>query len=424
LTPTTEQLYPKLRAVEAHPIVQNGRQSILLRDPLQLSDRTLVVPQPLHMVLAMCDGTRENAAAVSASLAVRHGLRIPPEIVEQLLSALDAACLLDNGTYRRAWEKALDDYRSAPYRPPTSAGQSYPDDVRALESLLDGYLGQPGTEPDEPSSESAPIRGLVSPHIDFARGGPVYARIWQKAADAARAADLALILGTNHAAGVHPDGVHPAGSTEMLTLTRQHYATPYGVLPTASDVVGALAEALGEAPLFAGELHHRSEHSIELAAVWLQHARGGEPCDVVPVLCGSFRECILGEKPADQDLTIQTFVDAFKRAAEGRQVLVIAAADLAHVGPAFGGRPVDMIGRARLQAADEALIERMNQGSAEGFLSEIQRVGDRNNVCGVPPIYLALRLLEPVQGELVAYDRCPADRQGTSLVSICGVAWR
>ena len=84
-----------------------------------------------------------------------------------------------------------------------------------------------------------------------------------------------------------------------------------------------------------------------------------------------------------------------------------------------------MMGRARLQAADEALIGRINAGDAEGFLTEIQSVQDRNNVCGVPPIYLALRLLHPaVQGELAAYDRCPADGQGASAVSICGIVFR
>ena len=58
---------------------------------------------------------------------------------------------------------------------------------------------------------------------------------------------------------------------------------------------------------------------------------------------------------------------------------------------------------------------------ADGFFDAIRRVGDRNNVCGLPPIYLMLRLLPGTQGEVVAYDRCPADANGTSLVSICGV---
>jgi hypothetical protein len=74
--------------------------------------------------------------------------------------------------------------------------------------------------------------------------------------------------------------------------------------------------------------------------------------------------------------------------------------------------------------ADGEIIDRACEGSADGFFKAIQRVGDRNNVCGLPPIHAALRLLEPVKGEQVAYDRCPADEHETSFVSISGVILR
>jgi AmmeMemoRadiSam system protein B len=117
-------------------------------------------------------------------------------------------------------------------------------------------------------------------------------------------------------------------------------------------------------------------------------------------------------------------LSAFKEATAGRRVIVVAAGDLSHVGPAFGGQPVDWIGRAQLQAADDELMERMCAGDAEGFLAAIRRVQDRNNVCGGSPIYLALRMLGQIQGKQVAYDRCPADEDGASLVSVCGVVWK
>ncbi len=99
----------------------------------------------------------------------------------------------------------------------------------------------------------------------------------------------------------------------------------------------------------------------------------------------------------------------------------MAAGDLSHIGPAFGGQPVGLVERARLQAADQELVERICAGDGEAFYSAIKRDGDCRNVCGLPPIYLALRLLSPVRGEAVAYDRCAADERGTSLVSVCGV---
>ena len=100
---------------------------------------------------------------------------------------------------------------------------------------------------------------------------------------------------------------------------------------------------------------------------------------------------------------------------------LVAAADLAHVGPAFGGHPLGLVERALLQSADDALLERIQAGDADGFLAEVRSVGDRNNVCGVPPIYLALRLLDPVRGTPVAHLRCPADESEASWVTICGV---
>ena len=42
------------------PAIQGGQPCILLRDPLQLTDKTLLVPQPLAPALALCDGTRAS----------------------------------------------------------------------------------------------------------------------------------------------------------------------------------------------------------------------------------------------------------------------------------------------------------------------------------------------------------------------------
>jgi AmmeMemoRadiSam system protein B len=278
--------------------------------------------------------------------------------------------------------------------------------------MLDRYLGEVEVE-NGANPHPADIRGLVCPHIDYTRGGPVYARVWKLAADAAREANLVVLLGTDH-----------FGDSGLLTLTRQHYSTPFGVLPTAQDVMDALAEAIGPQEAFAGELVHRSEHSIELAAIWLHHVREGQPCELAPILCGSFGRFVRGEDDLEHDSTVEALVDTLRLATAGRRVLVVAAADLAHVGPAFGGAPLDLMGRARLQAADDELIERICTGDAQGFFSAIKRDDDRRNVCGLPPIYLALRVLGQVTGERAAYERCPADQNGTSLVSVCGITFR
>ncbi len=412
-----ETRLPKLRAVDVRPVAQSGRVFLLLRDPLQLTDQTVIIPQQLAPVLALCDGTRDSNA-LRAALGVRFGLRVGLDVLERLLAAFDGALLLDNDRFARARERALAEYRRAPFRPPALAGQSYPAGADELRHLLDGYLDTV----DDASPDPGDGRGLVSPHIDCARGGPVYACVWKRAAEIVKAAELVILLGTDH-----------FGEDGRLTLTRQHYSTPFGVLPTARDVVDALAGAMGaEAALraeppdeaFAGELNHRSEYSIELAAVWLHYVREGQPCELVPILCGSFGHFVRGQAEPEHDPAINVLVNTLRQTMLGRRVLVVAAGDLSHVGPAFGGRPQGLVGRARLQAADDELIERICAGDARGFFAAIKREGDRRNVCGLPPIYLALRMLSPVQGERLAYDRCPADGNGTSLVSVCGILFR
>jgi AmmeMemoRadiSam system protein B len=410
MTGSTRIRYPKLRNVDVRPIVHEGRSFLLLRDPLRLSEAILLVPHQLASVLALCDGSREDARHLSIAHALTSGLGIEPGTIGELLSALDEALLLENQRFVEAHERTLAEYREAKARPPALAGQSYPADPEELQLLLQSYIEAAENVSALHGSSDC---GLVSPHIDYARGGPVYAKVWKRAEEAVKAAELVVLLGTNHFGGQSP-----------VTLTRQHYATPFGVLPTARDVVDRVAEAIGEEQAFAGELHHRGEHSIELAAVWLHYIRETRPVEIVPILCGSFGNFVSGAADVESDRATTLLVETLKRETAGRRTLVVAAGDLSHVGPAFGGAPVEMAEHALLKEADDELIERMCAGDARGFFGAIKRVEDRNNVCGISPIYLAMRMLGEVQGERVSYDRCPADENETSFVSVCGVVFR
>jgi hypothetical protein len=418
MTDSPNGRYLRLRPIDASPFIQNGRPAIVLRDPLQLSGNYVVLPQELGPALYLLDGTRD-LAGIRASLLVRFGLSLSTDHLEHLAQALDENFLLENERAGEAQQAALEAYRSAPFRPPNLAGQSYPADPHDLRRLFDGYLEQ-ATGRAGCGQDSAAGLGVISPHIDYRRGGHVYAAVWQEAREMARAADLVILLGTDH---------YSMG--DRLNLTRQSYATPYGGLPTNTAIVDALVTAIGEEEAFAGELRHRSEHSLELVANWLHHMRDGQPVELVPILTGSFGDFIAGSGDPAGDATLDALLVALRRQMAGRRVLVVASGDLAHVGPAFGGPPVDGAGRAQVKAADQELVHHLGAASAQGFFNAIRRERDRFNVCGVSPFYLMLRLLEsssygpPLDpaGQLLAYDHCPADSQDTSLVSICGMVF-
>src|SRR5262245_37604877 len=173
--------YPRLRAVDIRPFLHDGREFALLRDPLQLSDKMLIVPSALLPVLALCDGTREDASALRASFAIRFGVGVEESVLDELLAALDEVALLDNARYAEVSTAALHEYRDAPFRNPALAGPSYPADPDELRTLFNHFQSSISHQHSEPVT-SATQYGLVSPHIDYARGGPVYAEVWTRAA--------------------------------------------------------------------------------------------------------------------------------------------------------------------------------------------------------------------------------------------------
>ncbi|MDP2659823.1 MAG: AmmeMemoRadiSam system protein B [Dehalococcoidia bacterium] len=394
---------PKLRPLEARWINHNGQPGILLQDRLGISQPALI-PQALVPLLTLCDGAR-SLQAIRAGFELRTGMPISLATVERLAEELEAALLLDSIHFQAAYQKSLEEYRRASHRAPRLAGQVYPADPDELERTLTAYGQDLKKGPVAPTN----LRGIVCPHIDFARGGPTYAGVWEQASQAARDSDLVVVFGTDHSGG---------GPT--FNLTRQSYATPWGTLPIDMGVVDQVAATLGPDRCFSHELHHRNEHSLEAALVWLHFARKRQPCRVVPILCGALE----GENAA-RDRSHSQFLEAIqalRQATVGKHVLAVAAADLAHVGPAFGDpQAIGPAEQRSLACQDEEMLAYVCAGDAEGFLGSATANGDRNKVCGASAIYAMLHFLDGCHGEVTGYRQCPADSAGASFVSIAGV---
>lgn len=387
-----------------------GQPMWYLRDPLQLTPYQLIMPQTLAQMLVFCDGTR-TPTEIHAAFCRHVGQMVDYAIITDALEQLDKACLLDNRRSQQVQAEMLKAYRAQPHRPPALAGLSYPGEAQALTALLQQY----GAGDDLNGWQPWQGRGIISPHIDYQRGGPVYAKVWRRAETAVAQADIVVIFGTDH-----------NGSAGSVTLTRQAYATPFGVLPADPALVDQLATAIGEDAAYAEEIHHRQEHSIELSAVWLHYTYqklGLEPKPMVPILCGSFHHFVMnGSHPAD-DAGLTAVIETLRRETQGQKVLAVASVDFAHVGPNFGDNFVmDPPRRAALQTADDNLMTAILRGDAADFYGQITAVQDRNRICGFSSIYLLLRYLDGVSGgRSIAYTHCPADPQDNSLVSISGL---
>ena len=400
-----ELFKPRVRPLDVQPVVYQGQQMWLLRDPLELSEYQLILSPALAQMLLFCDGTR-GLEEMQSTFRQQFGFTIDESAMLDTFARLDEAYMLDNKRSRQAIQALRQRYRDLPYRFPALAGVSYPEDPADLREALDAF----GEDDDLDGWLPWTGRGIVSPHIDYFRGGRVYSQVWRRAEAAIRQAELILVFGTDH-----------NGSPGSITLTHKPYATPFGIIPTDLALVNTLGEVVGP-QLFDEELHHMNEHSVELSAVWLHHIRGDDPCPMVPILCGSFQGFVAnGHHPADDKL-LTTFIETLRAETAGKRVLAVASVDLAHVGPSFGDDFImNAEQRAEIAESDGRLIDAIGRGDDKRFYLEVASVEDRNRICGFSSIYLMLRYLESARGIQIAYEHCPADNEDTSLVSICAM---
>ncbi|GEJ55931.1 AmmeMemoRadiSam system protein B [Anaeromyxobacter diazotrophicus] len=371
--PPDELTRPRLVPLEPRPIeLEDGSPAVVLRDPLGILDGAAVVSPAAYWVLAHFDGARELPEVVRAL--AKAGARIPLADVERVAAQASEAGLVHGPVYRARREGALAAFRSGP-RAPACAGGAYPADETELRELLASFYTAPGGPGprDQRSRAGEGVRLLVAPHIDFRRGGASYAHAY--GALEGCDADLFVVFGTAHASPPH-----------LHTLTRQDYATPLGTVATDREVVNALAAELSEEELFSDELVHAGEHSCEFQMVWLRWVLGDRPFRAVPVLCSSISQL---DDPA---AATGAFLAALARATRGRKVCCVAGADLAHVGPQYGdARAPTPAELAALGAQDRHTLGFLAGADAAGFHRDATVDDERRRLCGVAPIYAAMR---------------------------------
>jgi hypothetical protein len=406
---------PRLRRVEAFPVEHEGRQCVALRDPAGYTPAIALLHGPLLDIVSLFDG-EHSIADIQESVMRRHGQLVERRHIEQIAETLDAQGFLDSPGFAKRRAAIDAGYLAAPTRPATHAGSAYAGEGSELRALIDGFFAPPdgpgaideraapptagrGAPAPEGRGRATPeVRAVIAPHIDFHRGGPVYAWAYRELAERSQA-DLFVIFGTCHGGMEHP-----------FALTRKDYASPLGDAPIDQDFVEALA-ARARQDCFGSELAHRIEHSIELQAVFLRYLYASRrKVTIVPVLASFAHEAMLSGRHPDDDPRVPRFLEAVAEtiAESGRRVALIAGADLAHMGPRFGDPElVSPLELERIEREDGEMLETVAAGDAAAFFESVARDGDRRRVCGFSPIYAMLRILGGAAGEVKRYGQWP-----------------
>lgn len=393
--------YPKIRQIQIVPIQSGGEILVGLRDPQELApqNQMLVMGRDAFQIVTFFDGN--NSLTDIQTLLTREmgGVLFPREELERLVEALDANLLLDNARYA----DAISAYARETVRKPILPGRNIPADAQELSVFFDQVLQQAATPAD-----NGRVSAVIAPHIDIYRAAPAYAHSYRALSNGSDA-QIYVIFGT----------AHEASMDTRFAFTRKDYQTPWGILPTDKEFLQRV-ERKTTSNLYTAEILHKGEHSAEFASLFLHHCIGRErPIHIVPILVGSFHDCLQNEISPREIPEIREVLEAIGDAADaiGRdKICWLASVDLSHVGLRFGDEEaVDELQLARLREADMEILDSVQRCQPEEFLQKLMPQRNRSRICGISSIYSLLCMLEEsgVRGNLLQYGQSPEAESGS-----------
>jgi AmmeMemoRadiSam system protein B len=424
----SHQQRPKLRPVRGFP-AKVGEQVLLgLADARQLSDRMVVTSPAVQFVLPLLNGEHTLDEIVQQ---IGRGLTRP--VLESLVAQLDDAALLFGPKYEALLAKVRTDFDASPILPPATTaafadalvtqelGANATDAQKVelgptkLRETFDQWIAQTLENVPNPSVDTLP-KAIIAPHIDYARGWMNYAAVWGRLRVADRP-DRVVILGTNH-----------FGLGTGIVGCDKGYETPFGQCAIDSTLADKLGERLGG--IFENRYDHEREHSIELQIPWIQHCLGkddaGNFCKVFGALVHD-PAVNNGESYDGQGVAFMPFVDALRETLSSLpgRTLVVASADLSHVGPMFGdqqaltgdeGPGADF--RTKVLNHDREMLELVRLNKPDELVSSLAWQQNPTRWCSTGNIAAALLSTRPADVEMLNYAAA-MDQQGAGMVSSC-----
>ena len=401
---------PQLRSVETLivPDLRHGQQ-LVLRDTQGIAPGSACIPPSLVPILVRFTGEL-TCEEIAREASLELGSDVSTDLVMQLARELDDGLFLVGPTYRRARAKAERGFAEATERPASHAGGAYHANPHALKK----YLDEECLKKVPAAKLSGDLVGLVAPHIDPWRGALGYGHSYGAlSAQLPAAADTFILFGTSHAPMRQP-----------FALCKKSFLTPLGSLEADVEALDGLAKKAAF-DVYADQLNHKREHSLEFQVVFLKHLLGARKARILPILAG------LGEHQARRsdprsDSIVEGFFEAIRELVASRpgRVVIVAGADMAHVGPRFGdARALGDKGREQLERADRTSLAFALERDPSAFWSDVSHDLDERRICGLAPIYALLRALPETTGSTLLYYDQTVDEEDGAIVSHAGVGF-
>ena len=255
---------PKIRDIEIVPIMEGNQRKLLLRDNEQIVDKTLTLPYRSLLVVKFLDGVHD-IRDIQAKILRETGELVYSEELEGFIELLDKHYFLDNDKFRNYKKRIEDDFKKQKIRKSILTDNSIPNDSDSLRRIIDGFFSfAESSEAIDGDVQNDDLKGIISPHIDFERGGICYSYVLKELATKCSKRKF-LILGTGH-----------NNLNSFFAFTKKSFETPFGIAKVDEVILNSLIEDLGES-ILQDEYCHRAEHSVEFQVLLLQYLFGDDP---------------------------------------------------------------------------------------------------------------------------------------------------
>ena len=410
---------PALRPLELIPARSKDQTLIVVRDPVGLIEGAAVLPaDPLLLLfLEMADG-KTTAEEMSSKAGQMSGQIIPADVFKDMARQLDEALLLQTDRFAEALRAKYRAWMDSPTRPYKTFAADGKDRLAMLKELGDEFRRHRMSALSPPERLDLPagsVQAVLSPHIDYGRGGEAYAWAYQALKDHGTGARRFIVIGTCH-----------RPTQNLFVATGKDYETPIGTVPADKELLKELQELSG-LDLLAEEYAHADEHAVELQATYLRHVFQDEDISIVPILAGSVEELLHhDEVKPNQVEDVQKFTDALRKMVEkyGDDVAIVGGVDFSHCGPQFGDpEPVDEVRKKIVERNDREHLDAIETGDPLQFFESFrERVNDQR-VCSIGPMYCVMEALRGrAKGRVLHYQQAVTPDNNT-LVSFASVAF-
>lgn len=406
---SADERLPALRMdLDFQPSPMEENPGLLIRDCMQFSDSSLLIPGYLLRFLPFFDGCHTRGQLVEAiSRAANRETAIG--LAAHLLETLDSAAFLENESFWSRRDAVIEEFRRSEVRAATHACSAYPGSAAEIRAYFDSHL-RPGSFSLDTSDGE--MIGIAAPHISFEGGWASYSAM----ASALRHASpdsLFVVMGTSH-----------YGERDRFGLTAKAFETPLGTTRPEPSLVEALAAAAPDATIVE-DYCHAVDHSLEFHVLLLQHLVRPD-VRVLPILVGGFGSAMQTGTAPEADAAMAKVFSNLRELAreEGRKPFWLLSVDMAHMGKRYGDDFAAQASHGRMaevEAIDRARVEMLEAGDSDAFWGDVAERDGELKWCGSSTLYTFARIYPEARARLLHYEQWNIDP--ASVVSFGAIAF-